>query len=225
MFEAIILAGGKGTRLKSVSGDLPKPMVEVNGIPFLYRLMRRLEEQGCIRLVLSLCYRADYIIERINEDKPVNCEVEFVVEEEPLGTGGAIKEASQYISGQRFLVLNGDTFSEVNFQSLLESYPDEELVLSGVYVDDVSRYGALELDENNTIISVNEKTRSGPGIINSGVYVISKSIFKNIDKERFSFEVEFIGSSGSLIKAFLSEGYFIDIGIPEDYEKACQEIR
>lgn len=83
MFQAIILAGGQGTRLKSVTGDLPKPMVDVNGKPFLYRLMQYLEAQGCSKIVLSLCYKADYIIDSVKQDKPVKCVVEYAVEQQP----------------------------------------------------------------------------------------------------------------------------------------------
>ncbi|AWK44320.1 NTP transferase domain-containing protein [Photorhabdus laumondii subsp. laumondii] len=225
MFEAIILAGGQGARLKAVTGDLPKPMVDINGKPFLYRLMKRLEEQGCSKIVLSLCYQADYIIGCIQKDQPVSCEVDFVIEETPLGTGGAIKLASSKINSSKFLVLNGDTMSEINYNSIINFSNDADLVISGVYIDDVSRYGTLKLDEYNNVLAMLEKGLTGKGIINSGIYLIKKDLIRNFPLEKFSFENDFIKNFNGIFKAFVSNGYFIDIGIPEDYYKACNTIK
>lgn len=224
MFEAVILAGGQGTRLKSVTGELPKPMVEVGGVPFLYRLMQRLEGQGCSRIVLSLCYRADYIVEQVCINKPVSIPIDFVIETIPLGTGGAIKLAADVIKADRFLVLNGDTFSDIDYGALMDYAHQADLVICGVHIDDVSRYGTLEIANDNSVLSMNEKGRSGPGIINSGTYVISTADMKAFDATNFSFEQEFIQSYKRRFKAFISNGYFIDIGIPEDYYKACKVI-
>lgn len=225
MFEAVILAGGQGTRLKSVTGELPKPMVDVNGIPFLYRLMKRLEEQGCQRIVLSLCYKADYIIERINNEQPVSCVVNFAVEKQPLDTGGAIKYSSQYITTEKFIVLNGDTYSDLDYNELVEHAKTSGLVICGVHINDVSRYGTLEIDDNNAIKSMNEKGSTGPGIINSGTYVITTKEITRFEKDIFSFERDYVKNYSGTFTAFVSKGYFIDIGIPEDYHRICQQIK
>jgi len=225
MFEAVILAGGQGTRLKSVTGEMPKPMVDVSGLPFLYRLMQRLESQGCSRIVLSLCYRADYIIEKISKDQPVNCSVEFAVEKSPLGTGGAIKLASQCITAEKFVVLNGDTYSDLEYNALFNYAGATDLVISGVYVEDVSRYGTLDLDESCVVLSMNEKGRTGAGIINSGTYVITTHDIQKYPNEVFSFEQHYVQEFKGSFKAFVSEGYFIDIGIPEDYYQACLKLK
>ncbi len=225
MFEAVILAGGKGTRLKSVTGDLPKPMVEVNSVPFLYRLMQRLESQGCSRIVLSLCYRAEYIIQRVNDDSPVDCPVDFAVEQSPLGTGGAIKLASKFITAGKFVVLNGDTFSDIDCNELFEYADSSDLVISGVHIDEVSRYGTLDVDEKGTVLSMNEKGRTGSGIINSGTYVITTTNIQDFVDDTFSFEQDYVQSFRGSFKAFVSDGYFIDIGIPEDYIKASRDFQ
>ncbi|EOW9250405.1 TPA: nucleotidyltransferase family protein [Vibrio cholerae] len=225
MFEAVILAGGMGTRLKSVSGDIPKPMVDVNGKPFLYRTMQRLEAQGCSKIVLSLCYKADYIMERINIDKPVNCQVIFTVEESPLGTGGAIKLAASKISADKFVALNGDTHCEINYIDFLDFSQGNQLAISGVFVDDVSRYGSLILDSDNNVLSMKEKGSFGSGVINSGIYVVNTNEVLNFDSNSFSFEEDFFQNYLGSIKAFLTDGLFIDIGIPEDYYKACKMIK
>lgn len=224
MFEAVILAGGQGTRLKSVTGELPKPMVDVGGIPFLYRLMQRLESKGCSRIVLSLCYKADYIVERVRFDKPVSIPVCFVIEKSPLGTGGAIKLAADIIDTERFLVLNGDTFSDIDYRALMDYAQQADLVICGVHIEDVSRYGTLELAGDNTVLAMLEKGCSGPGVINSGTYVITTADMKAVDVTTFSFEQDFVQGYQRRFKAFVSNGYFIDIGIPEDYYRACQTL-
>jgi len=222
MFETVILAGGQGTRLKSITGDLPKPMVDVNGIPFLYRLMKRLESQGCSHIVLSLCYNADYIIDCVTKDQPVSCLVSFAVEKKPLDTGGAIKFSSTHITSDKFVVLNGDTYSDLDYKALVYYAKSYNLVISGVHIDDVSRYGTLDVDDDDTVLSMNEKGRVGSGIINSGTYVITTDNIQNFAEDKFSFEQDYVQEFNGSFKAFISDGYFIDIGIPEDYAKAIQ---
>jgi D-glycero-alpha-D-manno-heptose 1-phosphate guanylyltransferase len=225
MFEAVILAGGMGTRLKSITGELPKPMVDVCGIPFLYRLMKRLESQGCSRIVLSLCYRSDFIIHQVTKDIPVECPVDFAVEEYPLDTGGAIKLASRFITSNQFIVLNGDTYCDVDYNALADFSIQQGLVICGVYVDDVTRYGTLNIDNNNNVLSMSEKTSIGYGLINSGIYVVTTSEIINHQQVKFSFEKDFIQTYQGQVKAFVIEGYFVDIGIPEDYQKFCNIIK
>ncbi|WP_095497555.1 nucleotidyltransferase family protein [Paraferrimonas haliotis] len=224
MFEAVILAGGEGTRLKSVTGDLPKPMVDINGVPFLYRLMQRLESHGCNKIVLSLGYKADFIIERILKDRPVQCHIDFSVEKEPLGTGGAIKLSAKKISTESFVVLNGDTYCEIDYMDFNKVATGYSLMMSGIFVNDVSRYGKLKVDDNNRVISICEKGGSGPGIINSGVYVINADEIKAYERDVFSFEEDYLRNYPRNLRVYQLDGYFIDIGIPEDYLKACETI-
>jgi len=222
MFEAVILAGGMGTRLKSVSGDTPKPMVEVAGQPFLYRLMRSLENNGCEHIVLSLGYRADYIARMIEKDRPVDIPVSFATESEPLGTGGAIKNAAKLINSDKFLVLNGDSFSDVSFAKLIEQAKSADLLISGVKIEDAGRYGTLELTPDYKVTRLIEKGISGPGIINSGIYVVSRQDIMAFAQNKFSFEVDYLGQFNGRFRASVNDGYFIDIGIPEDYYRACE---
>jgi D-glycero-alpha-D-manno-heptose 1-phosphate guanylyltransferase len=225
MFEAVILAGGEGTRLKSVTGALPKPMVEINGLPFVYLLMQRLEKQGCSRIVLSLCYCADYIIDHVEKYAPVVCQVDFAVEKVPMGTGGAIKFSSQFITSEKFVVLNGDTYSDIDYNALVDYACCSDLVISAVRTDDVARYGTLDIDDNHVVLSMNEKGRTGAGIVNSGTYVITTSDIQNYPGDMFSFEQDYIQKFKGKLNAFVSDGYFIDIGIPEDYYKACLKLK
>lgn len=225
MYDVVILAGGLGTRLKSVSGDIPKPMVDVSGVPFLYRLMKYLEAQGVQRIILSLSYKADYIIDRVVNDNPVSCDVDFVIENEPLGTGGAIKFASSKVSTDKLIVLNGDTYCELDYAQFIEASKETDLLISGVEISEVSRYGSLDLDDNYNVKAMVEKGRQGKGIINSGIYIISKDVINNFPLEKFSFESDFISTFEGIFRAFVSSSYFIDIGIPEDYYAACEKFK
>ena len=200
-------------------------MVSVNDLPFLYILMKRLESQGFHRIVLSLCYRADYIIQQVINDKPVECIVDFVVEPSPLGTGGAIKLAAQHIKTDKFIVLNGDTYCDIDYQALVCYSKQADLVISAVYVDDVSRYGTLDIDRDQNVLSLQEKGRTGSGYINSGTYVINTKDIIHFFDQRFSFEDDYVRMFKGAFKAYLSNGYFIDIGIPEDYYKLCENLK
>lgn len=224
-FEAVILAGGLGTRLKQVAGDVPKPMMPVADVPFLYFIMRDLARQGCSKIVLSLCYRADFVMDKIKKDKPVSCPVEFAVERTALGTGGGIKYAADKIESEQFVVANGDTFCELDYQSLIAVGKFYDLVISGVYVDNASRYGTLSFDSNFALTGLNEKKGEGCAVVNSGTYLIRKTSIQSVEKARFSFEEDFVGKVIGNSRVFISDGYFIDIGIPEDYAKACHHMK
>lgn len=214
--------GGFGTRLKSISGDIPKPMMSVGGQPFVYRLMRQLDSAGCSRIVLALHYRAEYVIDRVLRDSPVQCDVRFVVEDSPLGTGGALKLSATEITTERFVVMNGDSICDLDLNELLTLNQNADCVVCAVTVDDCTRYGALDFDTDRSLRSINEKGRSGPGTINGGVYLVSKSAILSIQSKIFSFETEFLTDEEKDIKIHLCGREFIDIGIPEDYHKACE---
>lgn len=225
MFEAVILAGGAGTRLKEITGNIPKPMVEINGIPFLYRLLGLLESYGCSRVVLALGYEAKYIVERLLIDSPVKIEVDFVIEEAPLGTGGAVKLAAEKISSDKFLVLNGDTLLEIDFMELFQASISHNMLISVTKVEDVSRYGSLTLSSDGKILSFNEKGAVGKGYINGGVYALRREDILSFSETQFSLESDYIANYSGRIGAFITRGYFIDIGIPEDYHRATIEIK
>lgn len=225
MYDVVILAGGLGTRLKQISGEIPKPMVDISGQPFLYRLMKYLEQQGVRKIILSLSYRADYIINRVKNDNPVNCKIDFVVEEEPLGTGGAIKLATSKVTTDKLIVLNGDTYCELDLEQFVKSSENVQLLISGVEIEDVSRYGSLLLDNENNVLDMIEKGPGGPGVINSGTYILYKKSIESFPKDKFSFETDFIPEFNGVFKAYTSKPYFIDIGIPDDYHKACEKFK
>jgi len=222
MFEAVILMGGFGTRLKDVSGKTPKPMVVVGNEPFVYLLMKKLEASGCSKIVLSLHYRARYIIEKISSDAPVNCPVVFVVEDEPLGTGGGIKLAAAQITSEYFIAINGDTYCEINYRDFYNQTDDFDLMIAGVHVDNIERYGSLDLDSQLGITALREKGALGAGYINCGTYLINRQMIMDFKSSKFSFEIEFIPQCDFPIRSYLVDSIFVDIGIPEDYFYACE---
>lgn len=222
MFDAVILMGGFGTRLKSVSGATPKPMMPVAGEPFVYILLRNLEAAGCKRIFLSVHYAAEAIKRKILEDKPVTCELVFIYEDEPLGTGGALKHVAHHVPGEYFIALNGDTFSALDLQDFAAKNIGEELVIAGLTMADASRYGTLLVDDDSRLIDMSEKGVSGRAVINSGTYLIKKSPLIKMSLNAFSLEEIYIPSKLDVVKVHLFEGDFIDIGIPEDYQLACE---
>lgn len=225
MFEAVILMGGFGRRLRTVSEGVPKSMMPIGDRPFLYLLLEKLERQGCGKIHLSLHYRAKDIVEKIKVDMPVRCDLNFIIEEYPLGTGGALKYAAEVVSGSSFLALNGDTYSSLNYADFFEKMKHEAFAIAAVKVKSAARYGALVVDDNKILQKINEKTVQGSSLINSGTYIISKSALKEIKQEVFSFEQVFIPRLLGKARVFNFDGEFIDIGIPEDYVIACELLR
>ena len=222
MFEAIILAGGFGQRLKEISGDVPKPMIQVGSEPFLYRLMRALESNGCSRIILSLHFKSDFIIDKIQSDRPVGCQIDYVVDDNPLGTGGAIKNASESISGSKFISINGDTYTDIDYLTMFEGAEEGKVTISAIMVEDASRYGSLDVDIHGNLINFREKKSAGRGLINTGTYVIPTKLIRNFELDEFSIESDFFPRFSDSIKVFKTQGLFIDIGVPKDYWKACE---
>jgi len=228
--EAIILAGGFGTRLKHVVKELPKSMASINNKPFLEYLLLYLKGQGIRSVILSVGYKYEQIQDYFG-DSFNGIEIIYAIEDEPLGTGGGILNAMKYIRGESAFVLNGDTFFDVDlskfFDFCMKNETDIGLVLK--HVDDLSRYGSVAVDKNNRIIEFREKeTLSGSGYINGGIYYLSKDLYSQQGKTtKFSIEKDFFeqGVNKFRIFGFLSDDYFIDIGIPEAFYRAQDEFK
>ncbi len=225
--QAIILAGGFGTRLQKVVSDLPKPMADINGKPFLEYLFNYLEKYKIKKVILSVGYKHEKITEYFG-NKFNNIEIKYAVENEPLGTGGAIKFAIDKIDNNNFFLINGDTFFDVNLNSLANFFLTNkaDIALSLKPLTDFDRYGAVEIDNKKRIKKFNEKKYQKHGLINGGIYALNKNIFNYTDKIKFSFEKDIMEKYLTKLKmyGFISDTYFIDIGIPDDYEKAQKEL-
>jgi len=225
VIEAIILAGGEGKRLRAVVSEVPKPMAEIAGRPFLWWLMTLLDRQPVGRVILSVGYKAE-VIQDYFGDAFGGIEIGYSVETEPLGTGGAIRLALEKVRESRVIVLNGDTFTDVDLQSLIRAFESSqtELAVGVTYLNDISRYGAVVIDEKtNTVIGFEEKQGVSAGYINAGVYCLPRDIFlRHLVPTRFSFERDFLAKQLRALRPVAFNGIraFIDIGVPEDYARA-----
>ena len=221
--KAIILVGGLGTRLRGVVSDVPKPMAPVQGRPFLSFVLDRLVDTGITGVVFAAGYRHDALRAHFGPDYR-GLPLDYSIEAEPLGTGGAIRLAWDRVGESEVFALNGDTYAEVDLRALqaqhLRARP--ALTVAICHVPDASRYGALDI-VGDRVRGFSEKGRSGPGWINAGVYLLGPRLREFLPRrDPFSFEHDLLGRHVDAIDplAFRSTGRFIDIGTPEDYVQA-----
>jgi D-glycero-alpha-D-manno-heptose 1-phosphate guanylyltransferase len=227
--EVIILAGGLGTRLRDTVPDLPKCMAPVAGRPFLFYVINYLRSQGIEKFIFSLGYKHE-IIEEWLADQFATLDYQCVIEEEPLGTGGAVLLACRKASGKQVLIANGDTLFKINADNLVSSHLEKnaECSLTLKPMKDFDRYGVVELDSNNAVKSFKEKQFYQTGLINGGVYVLNKEKFLSVNwPQKFSFEKDWLEAFYTQRQFYgvVDDGYFIDIGVAEDYKRAQTELR
>jgi D-glycero-alpha-D-manno-heptose 1-phosphate guanylyltransferase len=221
--EAIILAGGMGTRLREIISDLPKPMAPVNGKPFLFYVLKWLKSYNVDKIILSTGYRSESISEYFGESF-YGIPLEYSVEQKPLGTGGAVRFALQKSYSENVLVLNGDTYFPVQLDKffMFHSNLQNQFSICLKPMKDFSRYGSVECAGDN-VIRFNEKKFCSDGLINGGIYIINRFFFESLQlPEMFSIEADVLErqTGSSLLKCMIFDEPFIDIGIPEDYMKA-----
>ncbi|MDR2548592.1 MAG: nucleotidyltransferase family protein [Desulfobulbus sp.] len=220
--EAVILAGGKGTRLQSVVSDRPKVLAPVAGVPFLHILLAHLANKGFSRVVLSVGYMAGQVIQATGGNF-AGLDICYVKEEEPLGTGGGLRLALQACLRDHVFVLNGDTFLDLDFAQVEVLWQKmKEPILIGRNVEDTARYGRLQT-EGARVTAFMEKGVPGPGLINAGCYILPPSILDGFPPETpFSLEEKFLQPfvTKHPMLLFVTDGVFIDIGVPEDYARA-----
>jgi D-glycero-alpha-D-manno-heptose 1-phosphate guanylyltransferase len=226
--ECIILAGGLGTRLRSAVPDLPKCMAPVNGKPFIAYVIECLQSQGIENFIFSLGYKHEYFIDFLSS-LPSIFSYQLSIEEEPLGTGGAVKLSCSKASGKNVLVTNGDTLFKININTLssFHAQHNADCTLSLKPMKNFDRYGVVELNEDASIKSFKEKSFYEQGLINGGVYALNVQSFLNESlPEKFSFEKDYLEKYYAERKMYgvIQENYFIDIGIPEDYQRAAKEL-
>lgn len=227
--EAILLAGGLGTRLRSVVKDRPKPMALIQGKPFMEYVIRELAGQGIDQIIFAVGYKGTMVEEYFGDGKAFGVKASYAYEETLLGTAGAIKNAAVHMTEPEAFVLNADTFYRMDYHRLTQQKRamglDMALVLREV--EDVSRYGQASLSEGR-LTGFNEKTdEKKPGTINGGVYLMSKELIDRIPEGKVSLEQDMIPqwlSEGRRLGGFVNDGYFIDIGIPADYYRFMEDV-
>ena len=233
--EAILLCGGLGTRLRSVVSDRPKPMADIAGKPFLHYLVKMLSESGVKHLIFALGYMGEQIEAYFQSGEEYGLSISYSYEDSPLGTGGAIRNALSKVSGENVLVLNADTYFHTDYESLLREQLKNKaaMTIASRKIEDISRYGAILKDESGRILRWNEKMSSDQaeaprlGEINGGIYVMQKSLIEKIPEGKQSLENDCIPAwleDGLYLQAIPSDGYFMDIGIPEDYAQFREDV-
>lgn len=221
--QAIVLAGGFGTRLQSVVSDLPKPMAPINDKPFLVYIMNQLKKAGFTKVVLAVGYKKECIIDYFGNTY-LGMDVVYSNEDQPLGTGGAIKKAFSLIDEEYAFIVNGDTYFNIDFRKLMI---DKDVVIACKYMKDFDRYGKVEIS-NGRIVEFQEKKHNDEGYINGGIYYFKKDVFSRYDlEEKFSLEKDLFEKYINQIEIYAScsDDYFIDIGIPQDYFKAQEDFK
>lgn len=234
--ETILLCGGLGTRLRSVVSDRPKPMADIAGKPFLHYLVRMLSEKGVERFVFALGYMGEQIEAYFQDGREYGISIVYSYEESPLGTGGAIRNALSKMQEEDVLILNADTYFDMDYRSLFQEQSRKcaDMTIASREIEDVSRYGAILKDTDGRILRWNEKqsgsgeTAPRRGEINGGIYVMKRSLIEKIPAGKQSLENDCIPvwlSHSINIHALRSDGYFMDIGVPEDYRRFQEDVQ
>ncbi|MDI6527823.1 nucleotidyltransferase family protein [Pseudomonas otitidis] len=226
MREAIILAGGFGTRLRELVPDLPKPMAPVAGQPFIEIVLRSLAAKGFSRVVLSLGYMAEKISNYFGSNFE-GMDIHYAVEDQPLGTGGAVRLALTQCTREPIFILNGDTFLDFEVDCIERLWLEHRRpIIVAREVPDTGRYGRL-LVQDGLVKGLTEKGAVGPGLINAGFYVFNRVQLDAFElNQPFSIEVDFLAKAvGEMpVDVFVTQGQFIDIGVPEDFHRAQTEL-
>jgi D-glycero-alpha-D-manno-heptose 1-phosphate guanylyltransferase len=226
----LVLVGGLGTRLRSACADGPKVLAPIEGKPFLAYLLKQLADAGLTRVVLCVGYRAHQIEQWLGDGKSLGLKVRYSREDEPMGTAGALGLAySRYARGERVLAMNGDSILQLSLAAMWGAHMSHRAgaTIALAHVPDTSRYGSVEVNEEGWVTSFREKSSEpASGFINGGLYLFEPPVMEMIlDSRCRSLEREVLPAQLSRgLLAFRSDGYFIDIGVPEDLARAQAEI-
>lgn len=233
--QAILLAGGLGTRLRSVVSDRPKPMALVGDKPFMAYVVHELSCHGVTDIIFAVGYKGSLVEEYFGDGSSLlsadghRLTIKYAYEEELLGTAGAIKNAGRLVTEDAFFVLNADTFYRIDYRRLVKLQDERNLEMALVLrqVPDVSRYGQAVL-QDGYLTGFNEKTTEArPGTINGGVYRMRRELLDDIPEGKVSLENDMIPkwlSEKRRLGGFVNDGYFIDIGVPEDYFRFIKDV-
>ncbi len=234
--KAIILAGGLGTRLRPLTYNRPKPMVSVANKPFVIHQIELLKKYGITEIVLNLHYLSETMELMLGDGKEFGVKLYYSIEDTPLGTAGAVKNAQEYFDGETMIVFNGDVLTDINISEIIDYHRSVNAcaTLTLTEVADPSPYGLVVLEDGFTKGKVNkfiEKpkwTKFMSNYINAGIYVLEPKIFDNVPfGKNFSFERQLFPGlleSGENMHGFLSDSYWIDIGSPQKYMQVHKDI-
>lgn len=219
-----ILGGGLGTRLQPVVNDRPKVMALINGRPFLTYILDQINDAGLKDVILCVGYMGKDIESKIGLTYR-NLSVHYSYEYKPLGTGGALRNANDFLNSDSILIMNGDSYCQYNLNEFWFFHEQNNVFASILltFVNDSSRYGRVSINDHNHVLAFEEKgSFAGTGWINAGIYLIKREIISEIPDKRFvSLEKEIFPSLiGKKLYGFMNDGRFLDIGTPDDFAKA-----
>jgi D-glycero-alpha-D-manno-heptose 1-phosphate guanylyltransferase len=225
--KAIVLCGGLGTRLGELTRQTPKPMLEVAGRPFIAHVLDKLSMLDVNGFVLATGFHSDQVSDNIKttwQDRPIH----YSVEEQPLGTGGAIRLAMESFNLDQALVVNGDTLFDCDLRAMVDGFEVSPWAtrMALRHVGDCARYGRVQIEGDGRVICFGEKGHAGPGLINAGIYVQRRAPLASYGAAPFSFETDYLAKLNPAwpIQGQVKDGYFIDMGIPEDLARARQDL-
>lgn len=227
--DVVILCGGMGTRLKAVVADKPKPMAEIDKRPFIDILIEHICTFGFKRFILCAGYKAE-TIQEYYKSKKSGVDILTIKEKEPLGTGGAVKNAEALIQSSPFLVLNGDSFLDIDLCKFIDFHVTKKALLSIALIaaKDPKDYGSIEIDSSNRIVRFSEKEKAGRNnLINAGIYLFNREILSLMPgNKNFSLEYDFFPKIvDRKFYGYSANGFFIDIGTPKRYIQAKQLLK
>ncbi len=222
-----MLCGGLGTRLGDLTHDTPKPLIAVSGRPFLAHVLDQLITAPIDEIVLAVSFQWQKIQTKIGT-RWRDVKVSYSIETEPLGTGGAIRQAMKQSSITEALVANGDTFLKINPHDLIQFATDHaaDIAIALRAIEDSSRFGKVSIDLTGRIVAFQEKAPGSSGLINSGLYYLKSSVLDLVEASSFSFEKDILTAHHDKLAIFgmQTTAYFIDMGIPDDLARARIEL-
>ncbi|MEO1016631.1 MAG: HAD-IIIA family hydrolase [Pseudomonadota bacterium] len=227
--QAVVLVGGAGTRLGSLTSDTPKPMLPIHGTPFLEFLLRNIARHGFEDIVLLAHHHVGKIREHFDGSSIGRTKIRVVTEREKAGTGGALREASDVLE-DTFLLANGDSVFDFNYLALYQAYLRANVTVAIALreVPDVSRYGHVMLNDKGTVVHFSEKSgnQGQAGLIGGGIYILNRQILEKIRPGNVSLETEILPNlvTENAIIGKQFDGFFLDIGLPKTYSEAQSSI-
>ena len=230
IMNAIILAGGEGTRLKSVTGDLPKPMVQLCGKPVLEHILNLLKRNGVTEICMALHYRPDVIRDYFGDGAAFGVRLRYHEESEQLGTAGGVRACAEFYGERDFLVISGDCVCDFDLKSLMEAHHRHKSAATmALYAHEQPlQYGIVLTDRSDCVVSFVEKpdwSRVVSDLVNTGIYVLSPEAMRHVPEGvRFDFAKDLfplLMERSYTIRAMQMEGYWCDIGTPRAYYQCC----
>jgi NDP-sugar pyrophosphorylase family protein len=231
--KAIIIAGGLGTRLRPLTYNMPKPIVPLANKPFVFHQIELLRKFGITEIILNLHYLSDSIRKIFDDGKKLGVKIHYSIEENPLGTAGAVKNAEKFFDSGPMLVFNGDILTDINLEKMIKFHEEKKgkVTLALTKVEDPTLYGLIITDEKQKVLEFREKPsweHVTANTINAGIYIVDPSIFKLVPKgKEFSFERQLypmLLERGDKIYGYITDAYWMDIGDPVKYLKAHHDI-